>query len=57
MHPEVRLLRSAVTSLLGIDAEGLYKPAFVTRVFEGLSSPATKKFTTVKAFLRDLEDV
>jgi len=43
---EVILLRSAVTSLIGGDLEGEYRPAFVAEILGSLSEPATEEITT-----------
>ncbi len=57
LYREVVLLRSAVTSFIGEDPEGEYRPAFVAEVFRALSEPATQTFTTPEAFLKIVRSV
>lgn len=53
----VRMLRSAVLSLIAEDREGAYKPAFVKRMIAPRSDAPSKAFTSPEAFLDDLGSV
>ena len=54
LKQEVTLLRSAVISIVGQDAEGSYRPEFVESTFAALQRMPTKQFVSSKQFLADI---
>lgn len=54
LQQEVALLRSAVISLVGEDAEGRYRPEFVESTFAALRRKPTKRFVSARQFLASL---
>ena len=56
LSQEVKMLRSLAVSLVGIDSEGAYRPAFVRRVLKASQTSPTRRFSNKKAFLAELSD-
>lgn len=56
LSQEVIVLRSLFISIVGTDAEGAYKPAFVKSILKNIkNNKPTEKFTTAKNFLEQLK--
>ncbi len=53
---EITLLRSAIAGLVGVDAEGAYRPEFVAQTLGSLKRVPTHTFTDTKKFLADIEN-
>ena len=55
MKRDVGILRSFAISIAGKDLEGEYRPEFVHEILRATKEKAVYKFTTPKAFLKDIE--
>lgn len=54
LEQEVALLRAGLISLLGEDAEGVYRPEFVRDLLRAAQEKATETFRDEETFLADL---
>lgn len=54
LSQEVIVLRSLFISIVGRDAEGTYRPAFVKSILKNAKNKPTEKFTTAKNFLKQI---
>jgi len=57
LREEVRVLRSAMVSVIGKDKEGEYRPEFVRQVLQAAGEKSTYLFKNAKSFLSELERV
>lgn len=54
LEQKVSMLQSAIIGLVGRDAEGNYRPAFVKRVLRRAQEPTQYRFTDANSFLKEL---
>jgi len=55
MKRDVDILRSFAIGIVGKDPEGEYRPEFVREILRASKEKTPYKFTTPKAFLKDIE--
>ncbi|MFH1253669.1 MAG: hypothetical protein V1664_05095 [Candidatus Uhrbacteria bacterium] len=57
LQKEVNLLRSCLTSFLGEDPEGNYRPKFIKDVLASVEKKPTRVFLGAKNFLKEIEEL